>query len=63
MTKLFKISVEELSRLLTRAEEHSNTDFLSRIKKSSLLTKFKNTVVFYTFACIITTQLPCQLLL
>lgn len=62
MTKLFKISVEELTRLLTRAEEHINTDFLSWIKKSHLLTKFKYTT-FYTFASIVTIQLPCQLLL
>lgn len=56
---LAKISREEFRKLLTRAEEYSNTDFLSWIKESSLRTKFKNTI-FCIFALIITIQLPCQ---
>jgi len=54
-----ELSLEEFRKLLTRAEEYSNTNFLSWIKKSTLQTKFKNTV-FCIFACIIIIQFPCQ---
>lgn len=61
MPKMSKIPVEELTKLLTRAEEYSNTDFLSWIKKSSMQAKFEN-IVLYIFACIIAIQFPCQIL-
>lgn len=54
-----KLSREEFIKLLTRVEQHSNTDFFSPAKKSSLQTKSENTI-FYIFVYIIKIQFPCH---